>query len=100
MSKSGTMYRYLPAKWMSTIARLRTRRQWKFDLGAALRKASRAGFALLVTATLVACATTDSRSPPMSAAEPDNLVADAQQTLRNFLRDPDQTWVQQNLDRA
>jgi SH3 domain-containing YSC84-like protein 1 len=55
---------------------------------------------LLAAATLAACATTDSRSPPVSAAEPDKLVADAQQTLRNFLRDPDQTWVQQNLDRA
>src|SRR4029453_14349166 len=30
----------------------------------------------------------------------DNLVSEARTTLNNFLRDPDQTWVQQNLDRA
>jgi SH3 domain-containing YSC84-like protein 1 len=100
MSKSGTRYRYLPENWMPSSTLLRTSRQWKFDLGAALRKGFRAAFALLVTATLVACATTESRSPPVSGAEPDKLVADAEQTLRNFLRDPDQTWVQQNLDRA
>jgi lipid-binding SYLF domain-containing protein len=36
----------------------------------------------------------------MSSAEPDKLVADARVTLSNFLRDPDQTWIQDNLDRA
>jgi len=36
----------------------------------------------------------------MSSAEPDKLVADAQTTLSNFIRDPDQTWIQDNLDRA
>ena len=36
----------------------------------------------------------------MSSAEPDKLVADAQKTFDNFLRDPAQTWVQENLGRA
>ena len=64
------------------------------------RRAYRTVFALLATAVLAACATTDSGSPPGSSAEPDKLVADAQKTFDNFLRDPDQTWVQQNLDSA
>ncbi len=52
--------------------------------------------ALVLAALLLAsCATT----PPPSA-EPEKLVADAQVTLRNFLRDPDQTWIQENLNRA
>jgi hypothetical protein len=59
MSKSGTMYRCLPANWMPSSTLRRTMRQWKFDLGAALRNGFRAAFALLVTATLVACASTD-----------------------------------------
>jgi len=52
---------------------------------------------MVLAAVLASCATTDSR---MSAAEPEALVADAQKTLNNFMRDPDQTWVQQNLARA
>jgi lipid-binding SYLF domain-containing protein len=64
------------------------------------QRAYRTVFALLATAVLAACATTDSGSPPGSSAEPDKLVADAQKTFDNFLRDPDQTWVQQNLDNA
>src|SRR4051794_22164864 len=64
------------------------------------RRAYRTAFALLAVAVLAACATTDSGSAPASSAEPDKLVADAQTTFNNFLRDPDQTWVQQNLDRA
>jgi SH3 domain-containing YSC84-like protein 1 len=62
---------------------------------------------VVVIAALAACATTDSgrstsasTAPPGSSGEPERLVADAQVTLSNFLRDPDQTWVQQNLDRA
>ena len=65
-----------------------------------LHRASLTVFTLLATAVLAACATTDSGSPPASSAEPDKLVADAQKTFDNFIRDPDQTWVQQNLDRA
>jgi lipid-binding SYLF domain-containing protein len=53
--------------------------------------------ALFAAAALAACATTDSAVSPSA---PDALVANAQTTLGNFLRDPNQTWVQQNLDRA
>jgi lipid-binding SYLF domain-containing protein len=34
------------------------------------------------------------------SSEPEKLVSDAQATLSNFLRDPDQTWIQENLNRA
>jgi SH3 domain-containing YSC84-like protein 1 len=44
---------------------------------------------------ITACATTN-----VSSAEPEKLVGDARTTLNNFLRDPDQTWIQQNLSRA
>lgn len=50
---------------------------------------------VVVAAVLASCAST----PPPSS-EPENLVADARTTLNNFLRDPDQTWIQQNLNRA
>lgn len=50
-----------------------------------------------VAVTVAGCATPGTPVPP---AEPDKLVADARVTLGNFLRDPDQTWIQQNLDRA
>ena len=50
---------------------------------------------VLAAGLLASCATT----PPPSA-EPEKLVSDAQVTLRNFLRDPDQTWIQENLNRA
>ena len=55
----------------------------------------RCALALLLAVTLVGCAT-----QPVSRSEPDTLVADAQTTLNNFLRDPDQTWIQDNLSRA
>lgn len=51
----------------------------------------------LVVAALAGCATGAGRP---SEGEPEKLVADARVTLSNFLRDPDQTWIQQNLDRA
>jgi SH3 domain-containing YSC84-like protein 1 len=50
---------------------------------------------LAAATTLAGCA-----SQPVSSAEPERLVADAQTTLNNFLRDPDQTWIQDNLSRA
>jgi lipid-binding SYLF domain-containing protein len=50
---------------------------------------------LFVAAMLASCATT----PPPSS-EPENLVSSARGTLNNFLRDPDQTWIQENLSRA
>jgi len=58
----------------------------------------RAALVVLVVGTLAGCATESGR--PVSPAEPDKLVSDAQTTFNNFLRDPDQTWIQQNLDRA
>ncbi|HEY4234834.1 MAG TPA: lipid-binding SYLF domain-containing protein [Lacipirellulaceae bacterium] len=50
---------------------------------------------VLVAGALASCAST-----PPSTAEPDQLVSDARATLSNFLRDPDQTWIQDNLNRA
>jgi lipid-binding SYLF domain-containing protein len=50
---------------------------------------------VLAAATLAGCAT-----QPVSTAEPERLVADARATLSNFMRDPDQTWIQDNLSRA
>ena len=64
-----------------------------------LNASRRTALLVLVAATVAACATTDS-GKPMSSAEPDKLVSDAQVTLSNFVRDPDQTWIQDNLDRA
>jgi len=60
------------------------------------RHAARA-IALIAGTVLGACATTDSG---VSSSAPEALVINAQTTLDNFLRDPNQTWVQQNLDRA
>ncbi|MGH8849643.1 MAG: lipid-binding SYLF domain-containing protein [Casimicrobiaceae bacterium] len=50
---------------------------------------------VLAAGALASCAST-----PPSPAEPDQLVSDARATLSNFLRDPDQTWIQENLNRA
>ena len=61
--------------------------------------ARRTTLLVLVAATVAACATTDS-GKSMSTAEPDKLVSDAQVTLSNFVRDPDQTWIQDNLNHA
>jgi lipid-binding SYLF domain-containing protein len=49
---------------------------------------------IIVAGALTSCATTP------SVDEPQRLVGDARTTLSNFLRDPDQTWIQQNLSRA
>ena len=49
---------------------------------------------ILIAGVFTGCATTPSTN------EPQKLVADARTTLSNFLRDPDQTWIQQNLSRA
>jgi lipid-binding SYLF domain-containing protein len=35
-----------------------------------------------------------------SPTNPQKLVADAQKTLDNFVRDPDQTWIRENIGRA
>ena len=50
----------------------------------------------VVAGGITACATMES----VPRAEPEKLVADARTTLSNFMRDPDQTWIQQNLNRA
>ncbi len=55
----------------------------------------RTALGVLAATTLAGCA-----SQPVSSAEPERLVADAQTTLNNFIRDPDQTWIQDNLSRA
>jgi SH3 domain-containing YSC84-like protein 1 len=50
----------------------------------------------VIGATLLAgCATR-----PVPPSEPEKLVDDARTTLSNFVRDPAQTWIQQNLNRA
>jgi lipid-binding SYLF domain-containing protein len=50
---------------------------------------------VVIAGALAGCAT-----QPVSPAEPERLVADARTTLSNFIRDPDQTWIQDNLSRA
>lgn len=57
----------------------------------------RAVLAVLLGATLAGCAT-DSGKP--ASVDADVLVADARSTLSNFLRDPDQGWIQDNIGRA
>jgi SH3 domain-containing YSC84-like protein 1 len=59
------------------------------------RTVRRAAMGILVAAALAGCAT-----QAVSPAEPEKLVSDAQTTLSNFIRDPDQTWIQENLSRA
>jgi lipid-binding SYLF domain-containing protein len=55
----------------------------------------RSALGVLAATALSGCAT-----QAVSPAEPERLVADAQTTLSNFIRDPDQTWIQDNLHRA
>jgi lipid-binding SYLF domain-containing protein len=50
---------------------------------------------VLAAVALAGCA-----SQAVSHSEPDELVSDARRTLSNFIRDPDQTWIQDNLPRA
>ena len=58
--------------------------------------ASRRTALLTIGATLLGgCA-----SQAVSPAEPEALVESARTTLSNFVRDPDQTWIQDNLNRA
>ena len=60
---------------------------------------ARRRFAAQLGMIIMACAFTGCATTP-SMNEPQKLVADARTTLSNFLRDPDQTWIQQNLSRA
>jgi len=55
----------------------------------------RTALVILAATALGGCATQS-----VSPAEPEALVASARATLSNFLRDPDQTWIQANLGRA
>jgi SH3 domain-containing YSC84-like protein 1 len=55
----------------------------------------RAALCVLAAVAMAGCA-----SQAVSPAEPENLVSDARTTLSNFIRDPDQTWIQENLSRA
>ena len=59
--------------------------------------ARRAALALNLAGALAGCAESGRPVPP---SEPDALVEDARITLNNFLRDPDQTWIQANLGSA
>jgi len=52
----------------------------------------------VLSITLGACAT--GGGAPPSSVEQDQLVSEAQKTLSDFLRDPDQTWIQNNLGRS
>lgn len=61
-------------------------------LSTVVRRAS----AVVMLATLMGGCATQSVSP----AEPEALVESARTTLSNFIRDPDQTWIQDNLNRA
>lgn len=53
-----------------------------------------------VMGVLAAVALAGCASQAVSPAEPDKLVSDARTTLSNFIRDPNQTWIQENLNRA
>ncbi|MEO8740342.1 MAG: lipid-binding SYLF domain-containing protein [Casimicrobiaceae bacterium] len=55
----------------------------------------RTAFLSLLAMALGGCA-----SQAVSPNEPDALVSEARTTLSNFIRDPDQTWIQENLNRA
>src|SRR5262245_63046284 len=59
------------------------------------RPSRRNALRVLAAVTLAGCATQS-----VSPAEPERLVADARTTFSNFIRDPDQTWIQDNLGRA
>jgi SH3 domain-containing YSC84-like protein 1 len=73
----------------------RTERIFMIPFSKWLRTSRHALAPIFIASVLASCATT-----PPSPAEPEKLVSDAQVTLSNFLRDPDQTWIQENLNRA
>src|ERR1700693_337900 len=57
--------------------------------------------ARMMVCALVACGITACSSmQSVSSLEAQRLVSEARIVLLNFLRDPDQTWIQQNLNRA
>jgi lipid-binding SYLF domain-containing protein len=84
---------------LDPVSSMLMRRRMMAASATIFQRSRRGVLTLLATLALAACATTDSGNR-VSSAEPERLVADARKTFDNFLRDPDQTWVQQNLDRA
>ena len=60
-----------------------------------LNPSRRNALMIMGAAALGGCA-----SQAVSPAEPEALVSSAQTTLSNFVRDPAQTWIQENLNRA
>lgn len=62
---------------------------------ALLNPSRRAALMVLGATALGGCA-----SQAVSPAEPEALVASSRTTLSNFIRDPAQTWIQENLGRA
>jgi SH3 domain-containing YSC84-like protein 1 len=72
---------------------MKTRKQ---SLGSLRRFTTLMMASAVVAGGITACATMES----VPSVEPQKLVADARTTLNNFMRDPDQTWIQQNLSRA
>jgi len=55
----------------------------------------------MMTCAFVACGITACSSmPPASDIEAVRLVSEARIVLLNFMRDPNQTWIQQNLSNA
>lgn len=57
-----------------------------------------AAISLVAVGMLAACASTGGGGP--APDEPQKLVSDAQVAFTHFLRDPDQTWVHDNIGRA
>src|SRR5262249_55743622 len=82
-----SMFRFLPNPRLRRDAMITAMKIDSLSRRSALR--------VLTAATLGGCATQS-----VSHVEPEWLVADAQTTLSNFIRDPDQTWIQDNLSRA
>jgi len=88
----------MPMRCFTTSATFRPQfleRRIKMHSNQPLNVSRRRVLLALAAASVAGCAST-----PMTSAEPDKLVSDAQLTLSNFVRDPDQTWIQENLDRA
>lgn len=56
------------------------------------RNAFRAAAAIVFTCLVAA--------PAAAQSDQDKLVAEARTTLNNFIRDPDQTWIHDNIGRA
>lgn len=83
---------------LATRPRLRSDEPWRHSMKiteATIHLSRRAAVLILGATLLGGCA-----SQAVSPAEPEALVESARTTLNNFIRDPDQTWIQDNLSRA